>query len=138
MKHTDKYAKVKELIKTIFNRNKGRYGYRRVLSSIQRYGYLINHKTVQKLMKELGLPGRCKKNKYRSYKGDASKIAPNIMNRQFKTNKPYEKLVTDVTELKLCDEKGYLSLMMDLHNQEIAAYSIRRRPSFCTNKGDVE
>ena len=124
MKHTDKYAKVKELIKTIFNRNKGRYGYRRVLSSIQR----------QKLMKELGLPGRCKKNKYRSYKGDAGKIAPNIMNRQFKTNKPYEKLVTDVTELKLCDEKGYLSPVMDLHNQEIAAYSIRRRPSFAQTK----
>ena len=134
LKHTDKYAEIKEMIKTIFDYNKGRYGYRRVLSTMQQYGYRINHKTIQKLMNELGLQGKCKKNKYRSYKGNVGKIAPNILNRQFKTNKPFEKLVTDVTEFKVCNEKVYLSPVMDLYNREIVAYSISRSPSFAQTK----
>ena len=134
LKRSDKYAEVKDLIKTIFDYNKGRYGYRRVVATMQQYGCCINHKTVQKLMQELGLQGKCRKNKYRSYKGNIGKIAPNILNRQFQANKPYEKLVTDVTEFKVCNEKVYLSPVMDLFNREIVAHSISRNPSFTQTK----
>ena len=130
----DKYAKVKELIKTIYDCNKGRYGYRRILIVLRQYGCQINHKTVQRLMKELALQGKCRKNRYRSYKGNVGKIAPNILNRRFKSNKPYEKLVTDVTEFKVCNEKIYLSPVMDLFNREIVAHSISRNPSFAQTR----
>ena len=33
-------------------------------------GYVINHKTVQRLMKELGIKCMVRIQKYRSYKGD--------------------------------------------------------------------
>ena len=85
-------------------------------------------------MKELALQGKCKKNRYRSYKGNVGKIAPNILNRQFKSDKPYEKLVTDVTEFKVCNEKVYLSPVMDLFDREIVAHSISLNPSFAQTK----
>ncbi|EJR26359.1 hypothetical protein IIG_05401 [Bacillus cereus VD048] len=65
-------------------------------------GYKINHKKVQRIMKELGLKSLVRIKKYRSYKGKVGKIAPNILERNFKTEKPNEKWVTDITEFKLC------------------------------------
>jgi len=80
-------------------------------------------------MKSMGLYGKRRKNKYKSYKGEVGKIAPNILNREFDADKPYSKLVTDVTEFSVCDDKVYLSPILDLHNNEIVSYSISQSPN---------
>lgn len=93
-------------------------------------GYTINHKTVQKLMRTLDLKGKQRKNeKYHSYKGEVGKIADNLLKRDFKSKKPFEKLTTDVTQFKVLDEKVYLSPVMDLFNREIVSYSISLSPN---------
>ena len=126
----DKYKKEKQEILYIFLANKGRYGYRRILIVLRQKGYTINHKTVLKLMKELNLKGKQRKNsKYRSYKGEIGKIADNLLNREFAATKPFEKLATDVTEFKVCNDKVYLSPVMDLYNREIVSYSISLSPN---------
>ncbi|EPM72049.1 ISPsy9, transposase OrfB, partial [Pseudomonas syringae pv. theae ICMP 3923] len=51
----DKYVGLKDLIQTAFYEHKGRYGYRRITAALRRAGHLVNHKTVQKLMGQLGL-----------------------------------------------------------------------------------
>ena len=127
---TDKYARVKAEIQSIFHEHKGRYGYRRILAIMRNEGYIINHKTVQKLMKSLGLKGKQRKNeKYHSYKGQIGKVADNLLNREFSANKPFEKLTTDVTQFNVCNEKVYLSPVMDLFNREIISYSISLHPN---------
>ncbi len=132
LKHqnTDKYEREKREIVDIFNTNKGRYGYRRVLTILRKRGYSINHKTVLKLMNSLGLKGKQRKNdKYHSYKGEVGKVADNLLKRDFYAEKPFEKLTTDVTQFKVCDEKIYLSPVMDLFNREIISYSISLSPN---------
>lgn len=57
-KDEDKYEEIKVEITEIFNDNKGRYGYRRITQVLKEKGYVINHKTVQKVMKSLGLKGK--------------------------------------------------------------------------------
>ena len=57
----DKYAQAKAEITAIFHENKGRYGYRRVTDELHNRGFNLNHKTVQRLMKELGLICRVRK-----------------------------------------------------------------------------
>ena len=52
-------------------------------------------------MKELGLKCMVRIKKYRSYKGEAGKIAPNIIKRDFSTDRPNEKWTTDLTEFAL-------------------------------------
>ena len=54
-KKADKYAVTKAEITAIFHENKGRYGYRRVTDELRNREIHLNHKTVQRLMKELGL-----------------------------------------------------------------------------------
>ena len=120
----------KQEILNIFNKNKSRYGYRRILIELKNLGYVINHKTVLKLMKSLNIQGKQRKSKYKSYKGEVGKIAPNIINRNFNATKPFEKLTTDVTEFAVCDEKVYLSPILDMYNNEIVSYSISTSPNF--------
>ena len=124
----DKYEKVKEEISAIFAENKGRYGYRRITKELRNRDYVINHKTVQRLMKELGLVCKVRMKKYHSYKGETGKIVPNLLNRDFSTEKPNEKWATDVTEFSLFGQKLYLSPILDLYSGDIVSYTIYDRP----------
>lgn len=54
----------------------------------------------------------------------------NVLKRNFKSCKPNEKWVTDVTEFSLFGEKLYLSPIMDLYNDEIVSYTLSDRPTF--------
>ncbi len=128
MQKADKYAQEKTEIAAIYHENKGRYGYRRITMALRSRGVLLNHKTVQRLMRELGLVCRVRIKKYRSYKGEVGKIAPNLLNRDFHAKKPNQKWVTDVTEFSLFGEKIYLSPILDLHSGYLVSYTISDRP----------
>lgn len=128
MRVPDKYKEVKAEIVAIYHENKGRYGYRRITTEVHNRGFPINHKTVQRLMKELGLVCRVRIKKYRSYKGEVGKIAPNLLSRNFYAEKPNQKWATDVTEFSLFGEKMYLSPILDLHNGYLVSYTISERP----------
>ena len=127
-KCADKYSTEKEEITAIYHENKGRYGYRRITAELRNRNLPLNHKTVQRLMRELGLVCRVRMRKYRSYKGEVGKIAPNLLNRDFHAEKPNQKWVTDVTEFSLFGEKLYLSPILDLHSSDLVSYTISDRP----------
>ena len=88
----DKYSEIKKQITTINHENKGRYGYRRITAELHNRGYVINHKTVQRLMKQLGINCKVRMKKYRSYKGEVGKVAPNLLERDFYAAKPNTKM----------------------------------------------
>lgn len=92
-------------------------------------GYVINHKTIQRLMNEEKLKCQVRIKKYRSYKGEVGKIAPNFLERDFSTKAPNEKWVTDVTEFSLFGQKLYLSPILDLHSSDLVSYTITEHPS---------
>lgn len=126
----DKYADLKKTIREIYDRHKGRYGYRRIRSVLVGMGTQINHKTVQRLMEQLGIKSLVRPKKYRSYKGELSKAAPNEIDRDFSAEQPNEKWVTDVTEFAVAGKKVFLSPVMDLFNREIVAFKMDTRPSY--------
>jgi transposase InsO family protein len=126
----DKYSIEKVEIQQLFLDNKQRYGYRRITALLRQKGIVLNHKTVLKLMKNLNLKGKTRKNeKYHSYKGEVGKVADNLLQRDFTASKPFEKLTTDVTQFNVCNDKVYLSPVMDLYNREIVSYSISLSPN---------
>jgi len=127
-KAVDKYSEIKEQITTIYHENQGRFGYRRITLALHNKGFCINHKTVERLMKELGIACRVRIKKYHSYKGEVGKIMPNLLARNFKAEKPNQKWVTDVTEFSLFGQKLYLSPILDLCSRDIISYVISDRP----------
>ena len=113
---TDGYDAVRERIRAIYDKHYGRYGYRRITVQLRNEGTDINHKTVQKLMSQMGLKAKRKRQHYRSYRGELGKIAPNVINRDFHADKPNQKWTTDVTQVKIKDKWVYLSPVLDMFN----------------------
>jgi putative transposase len=126
----DKHAQLKARIRLLFERHRGRYGYRRITATIRQLGHRVNHKTVQRLMGELGLKSLVRPKRYRAFRGELGRVAPNVLNRQFNAARAHQKWVTDVTEFQVAGEKLYLSPVLDLYNGEVIAYETSRRPTF--------
>jgi transposase InsO family protein len=125
-----KHRSERNEIQKICVENKGRYGYRRVTLELHHRGFQTNHKLVMKLMKQENLSCRLRPKRYRSYRGEVGKIAPNLLRRNFRAERPYSKWATDITEFKLFGQKIYLSPIMDLFNGEIISYSLSKSPGF--------
>ena len=124
-----KDAAILKEIESIYYSNNGKYGYPRVTIELQRRGYTINKKRVARIMRENGLRALKKKRKYNSYKGTIGRIAPNILDRDFSTSGPYQKLGTDVTMFITPHGKLYLSPVIDFHTREILAYDLSEHPN---------
>lgn len=129
MKDEDKYSEIRKQITDIFHENKERYGYRRITMEMHNRGYVINHKTVLRLMNEEKIKCMVRIKKYRSYKGEVGKVAPNLLERDFSTSAPNEKWVTDVTEFSLFGRKLYLSPILDLYSSYLVSYTISEHPA---------
>ncbi len=78
-------------------------------------------------MRQLGLKSTMRPKKYRSYRGEVGKTAPNVLERDFNASKPDEKWVTDVTEFKVKGQKVYLSPVVDLFTREVVTYKVAQR-----------
>jgi transposase InsO family protein len=129
-KAEDRHGELKVRVAHIFAQHKGRYGYRRITAVLRRAGTLVNHKTVQRLMTVLKLKSPVRPKRYRSYRGEVGRVAPNLLQRQFAATRPNEKWVTDVTEFNVGGKKLYLSPVLDLYNGEIIAWQTSERPDF--------
>ncbi|MCX2456572.1 IS3 family transposase [Lacticaseibacillus nasuensis] len=121
------------------------YGYRTMTLALRNMGYTVNHKKVLRLMTKYDLLCHAferKTRKYNSYRGSVGNIETNRLNRRFKTDRPYQKIVTDVTELrwgnKTTDERAYFTAYMDLFSGEIISWAIGLHPTvqFVTNPLD--
>lgn len=65
---------------------------------------------------------------YDSSKGPEGKRVKNKLHRRFKTNRPLQKLASDVTEFKISatSEKVYLEPILDMYNNEILPMPLAR------------
>ncbi len=132
MSHQDGGAdsELNAAVRGIFLESRRRYGYRRVTAELRKSRGPVNHKRVKRIMKELGLFARIPKARYSSYRGTVGRVAPNLLERQFGADRPYEKWVTDVTEFRLPWGKAYLSPILDLYSRSIVGYGLSRSPNF--------
>lgn len=124
----DKYAAEKARISDVFRQSGETYGYRRVTLQLKEDGYEINHKTVARLMREMGLKTKMKRRGYRSYKGEVGKVADNVIARNFMASRPLEKMATDITQINIGEKKLYMSALIDMHNGEVDGYTLSRHP----------
>ncbi len=117
-------------------KRKEKYGYRRIYLELRKTQEFakVNHKRVQRLMREMNLFGYISKNgrrKYSSYKGEIGKVAGNLVNQHFNAEKPNTLWATDVTEfiMTTCDCKVYLSPIKDLCDGSIVSHSCSTTPN---------
>jgi len=102
------------------------FGYKRMTRALSREGIVVNHKRVRRLMRELGIQSVIRK-KRPFYGRRGSAVFPNVLNREFCTENPFQKLVTDITYVRVGDTFVYLSAVLDLYNNEIVAWELSER-----------
>lgn len=77
----DKHCDLRTKIREIFDRHRGRYGYRRITAALRRNGSGVNHKTVQKLMGAMQLKSLVRPKRYKAFAGAVCETAPNHLQR---------------------------------------------------------
>ena len=116
------------MIKNIFDKSKGTYGYRKITEGLKiEYGVIFNHKKVVRIMRKYYLkPEYIKKIRPKIYKRIEENVQPNIIERNFKADKTNKKWTTDITYLIFNNKKLYLSTILDLYDRKVVAYKISK------------
>jgi transposase InsO family protein len=107
-------------------------GYRRIKDDLERYHNIkANDKRVLRICRKLDIKSTIKysNNGCTRQAANPQYIAENILNREFTSEAPNEKWLTDVTEFKyyvgIKKHKIYLSAILDLYDRRIVSYIIR-------------
>jgi putative transposase len=117
---------LEEKIRDIYRLRNRTYGYRRIQAELGRlFGIRVNHKRVLRIMQKLGLRAVIRRkrrfqNPYRTPMG--VRIAENLLNRNFHADAPNQKWVTDITWIPVGGQTLFLSVILDLFNNEVVAY----------------
>lgn len=102
------------------------FGYIRMRTALRREGIFVNHKKVRRLMRELGIQSVIRRK--RPFVGrKASVVYGNVLARDFKAEQPLQKLVTDITFVRVGHVFMYLSVVLDLFNNEVKAWEFSSR-----------
>ncbi len=123
---------IKEMV-TLHEKVEGIYGYRRMKLAMDRifkkkFKQKLNRKRIYRLMNIVGFQSVIRKKKKHYKRSIPQHVAENILNRNFKAEKPNEKWVTDVTEFKYgTSKKAYLSAIRDLYDGSIVSYVLGHR-----------
>lgn len=119
-----------QLIEKLFNESLK--GYRYITYQLKRlYGIIVNRKTVLRYMKILKIQSPIRKKRYKSctqreINEKARIVCTNVLARDFKADRPYHKLVTDVSYIYHKNGRLFLSVIKDLYDNSIIAYTISK------------
>jgi transposase InsO family protein len=104
-----------------------RYGYRRVTAALQREGLKVNHKRVQRIMKEEDLI--CKIKKRWVVTTDSNhpyRVYPNLM-KDAKITGVNQAWVADITYIRILTAFVYLAVILDVFSRKVVGWAISLR-----------
>lgn len=115
-------------IKEIHIKKRRTCGSRKMTQELHRLGKLFNHKRVERIMQKEGIYSKlAKKFKATTNSKHDLPVAPNLLNRDFSTTKPNQKMVSDITYLWTDEGWLYIAGVMDLYGQKIVGLSMSDR-----------
>lgn len=102
----------------------GRYGSPRICVEMNATGYRINHKRVERLMREMGLSARPPKQFVNTTDSNHDgPIAPNLLEQDFSAEKPDDKWVGDITYVPTDEGWLFLAVVLDLYSRRIVGWA---------------
>ena len=119
------------LAQLIQERRSQRYGRslgcRRMQKWLEREkGIKRNYKTVWRVMRKYGLLSECRRKGY--YKpSEQYRVYPNLLNRDFNSQDPGTKWVTDISYIQTPQGTLYLSVILDLFDRRVVSYQTSTR-----------
>ena len=124
---TESDAELAKKIQECQGRTDKTYGYRRVWKWLKDRNIEKNPKTVLRVMKKYGLLSEIRRRRKWVNLGQQIHKYENLLNRQFQTDRPNTKWVTDISYVHTKEGVLYLSMIRDLYDNSIAAYRTASR-----------
>lgn len=127
----DKDEFLRDLIIECQEKNKSRYGYRRVkIWLLREYGLVANRKAILRIMNKYNLLAKIRRKRYYTYCSNRALKYKNLLKRDFTADKPNQKWVTDITYVKTEDGVLFLSAIKDLYDNFIVNYKTSRTQDY--------
>lgn len=118
-----------ELLKHVIQETAGEwptYGYRRITAQLQRQGWQVNHKKVQRLMGKMGLQGTYKRQKkHTTNSRHTFPRYPNLV-QNMQITCPDQVWAADITYIRLARGFVYLAVIMDIFTRCIRGWYLSR------------
>lgn len=112
-------------IARLFAKHGGKYGSPRITADLRDLGWAVSVNTVAKLMAELGLAARRKKRrKQTTRQGRGRWRAPDLIGRDFATDRLNHKWYGDGTEVPTDEGKLYLDSVLDMGSRRIVGFAV--------------
>ena len=106
-----------------FNDN---YGVDRMQIALQHRGYTVGKRRISRIMKENGWLHERKRRPHGLTKATTEiQEKENLIKQDFTSDQPYQKLLTDISQITCRDGKLYISPIMDCFNGEILSLVMR-------------
>ena len=118
----EKDASLAEKIRQQQKQSHNTYGYRRMQMALAAKGIYHNPKTVLRVMKKYGLLSDIRRRRRWVNMGQQLHRYENLLNRQFQSDRPNHKWVTDISYIHTKQGVLYLSMIRDLYDNSIVAY----------------
>jgi transposase InsO family protein len=104
-----------------------RYGYRKVTAQLRREGLLVNHKKIQRIMRERGVGVKKSRRFVRTTDSDHPyPIYPNLIKHQAVTG-VNQVWVADLTYIRITMAFVYLAVILDLYSRKAIGYALSDR-----------
>ena len=101
------------------------YGINRMQTALQHSGINVSIRTVYRAMKEGNLLHLRRTPRGITKATTEIEEKENLIKRNFRSDKPFTKLLTDITQIQCVDGKLYISAILDCYNGEIVALEMR-------------
>lgn len=130
-------AELAKKIQECQNQTDKTYGYRRVWKWLKDRNIERNPKTVLRVMKKYGLLSEIRRRRKWINFGQQVHKYKNLLNRQFRTDRPNAKWVTDISYIHTKEGVLYLSIIRDLYDNSIRhnAVDVKERKSLRQRNG---
>jgi len=118
--------KRRTLVEELFNKSHQIYGYRKTSAVLRSRGIVCSPNTIHSDYKDCGIKSVVKK-KYRICTTDSKHskpIAKNVLNRDFKAERPNEKWVTDITYVETHEGWLFVVAIIDLFSRKVIGYAM--------------
>lgn len=115
-------------IRRIFDEHRGRYGSRRIHQELKAQGQDVGLNRVERLMREAGLRGHGKRRfKKTTDSTHLLPVAPNILRREFRAEKPNQVWAGDITYIWTAQGWLYLAVLLDLFSRTVIGWKMSER-----------
>lgn len=112
-------------IRAIHAEGRGHYGSPKVVRRLRRTGERVNHKRVEKLMRENGIRAKRFKRIVRTTDSRHSlPVAENVLARRFQAKRPDEVWTSDITYVWTDEGWLYLVVFLDLYSRLVVGWAI--------------